>query len=297
MNRNEIRLNNNEQGIEVYAGETKEYRGNLVITPERYGAIYNRSGFEIASFVTNGYPIEGQDYLVISQDEANRFQQSSGCQMVLYPEGFMLLGQGAVNYLEANLPGIPRHWNNENLLPLAPKKVKYPSPIKDTQLVQVREDGLIDAREIHSFIGSKKKFSDWMKHRIEHFGFEEGIDFQKESLLPQKVKQTRGGHNQLNYYVTMDMAKELGMIERNDRGRMIRNYFIRSDEKRRELEHSPKNTEGLLEQAVRKMTKEAVDEQFGALVELITEVERRLPKEPIEATVRSILNNTKICFG
>ncbi|MDO9105219.1 MAG: antA/AntB antirepressor family protein [Methylovulum sp.] len=83
---------------------------------------------------------------------------------------------------------------------------------------------LIDARLLHEFLEVGKDFSNWIKDRIEEYGFTVDQDF----LLAKFGEQTkrRGGHNKIDYYLTIDMAKELGMIERNEKGRQIRRYFL-----------------------------------------------------------------------
>ena len=82
---------------------------------------------------------------------------------------------------------------------------------------------LVDARLLHSFLEVARDFSTWIKDRIEEYGFIENIDF----LLPKFGEQKgRGGYNKIDYHLTLDMAKELSMVERNDKGREARRYFI-----------------------------------------------------------------------
>ncbi len=81
---------------------------------------------------------------------------------------------------------------------------------------------LIDARLLHQQLHVSSKFATWITRRIEEFGFEEGKDFYpilgKTSFL--------GGRKPNDYHLTLDMAKELAMIERNEVGRRVRRYFI-----------------------------------------------------------------------
>lgn len=86
----------------------------------------------------------------------------------------------------------------------------------------------VDARELHTFLEVGKDFSTWIKDRIDQFNFTQGIDF---CLLPNSGEQKtrifgRGGHNKANYALTLDMAKELAMLERSEKGRQARQYFI-----------------------------------------------------------------------
>ena len=83
---------------------------------------------------------------------------------------------------------------------------------------------IVSARELHAFLGSKQQFTNWIKNRIEQYGFIEGEDFTSFNKL---IKRGKGGTVRIEYALTMDMAKELGMIENNEKGRQIRVYFIR----------------------------------------------------------------------
>ncbi len=80
-----------------------------------------------------------------------------------------------------------------------------------------------DGRELHAFLKAGWKFSAWIKQRIEQYGFEEGQDFQRFSVIPEKP---RGGRPSSEYHLALDMAKELSMVENNEQGRMARRYFI-----------------------------------------------------------------------
>lgn len=84
---------------------------------------------------------------------------------------------------------------------------------------------LCNARDLHRFLGVGKMFAHWIKERIAEYEFVENQDY---ILLANIGKQTsgRGGHNRKDYHLTLDTAKELAMVERNDKGRQVRRYFI-----------------------------------------------------------------------
>lgn len=101
---------------------------------------------------------------------------------------------------------------------------------KDTQLVRVFTSqiggipaNVCDARELHFFLQSGDKFADWIKTRIKQYGFEEHRDFCRFS---EKAEKLRGGRPSTEYHLTLDMAKELSMVENNEQGRRARRYFI-----------------------------------------------------------------------
>ena len=78
----------------------------------------------------------------------------------------------------------------------------------------------VNARELHEFLEVKSKFADWFKNRVSEFGFVENSDFVSVSKILES------GGRSIEYYISIDMAKELSMIERNDKGKQARLYFI-----------------------------------------------------------------------
>ena len=82
---------------------------------------------------------------------------------------------------------------------------------------------LVNARELHAFLENKDMFSNWISDRINQFDFVENQDF--ISLL-ENTKKPQGGRPSKDYHITLDMAKELSMVERNAKGKQARRYFI-----------------------------------------------------------------------
>ena len=92
-----------------------------------------------------------------------------------------------------------------------------------------------NARDLHAALQVATRFDDWMRRRIEDYRFEEGLDyviFQGgfSSNLRKTPKGSKGGRPTTEYHLTMDMAKELAMIENNEIGRSVRRYFIRAEQ-------------------------------------------------------------------
>lgn len=94
---------------------------------------------------------------------------------------------------------------------------------------------LCNARDLHAFLGVKKVFAAWITNRISEYEFIENQDY---ILLSNLGKQTsgRGGHNRKEYHLTLDTAKELAMVERNEKGRQVRRYFIECEKRLRQQE-------------------------------------------------------------
>lgn len=81
----------------------------------------------------------------------------------------------------------------------------------------------VNARELHQFLESKQEFSNWIKGRIEKYGFVENQDY---SSFDNIIKRESGATVRKEYALSLDMAKELSMVENNEKGRLARKYFI-----------------------------------------------------------------------
>ena len=79
----------------------------------------------------------------------------------------------------------------------------------------------VNARELHSYLESKQDFSTWIKKRINDYGFLENTDF-----IRFHKKMEANNATLIDYFISIDMAKELSMVERNDKGKKARQYFI-----------------------------------------------------------------------
>ena len=86
----------------------------------------------------------------------------------------------------------------------------------------------VNARELHAFLEVGRDFSNWVKGRISKYGFEENVDYVIfESLSsPDSANAKARPQKLLDYYISIDMAKELAMVENNDKGKQARQYFI-----------------------------------------------------------------------
>ena len=98
--------------------------------------------------------------------------------------------------------------------------------------IQNQSVQLINARELHNFLQSKQHFSDWIKKRISDYGFEENLDFigvhkkmiTEAGFFGSRQKEVK------EYHITLDMAKELCMLERSEIGRQARRHFIKMEQ-------------------------------------------------------------------
>lgn len=116
------------------------------------------------------------------------------------------------------------------------KAATYELPI-----IQQGDNMLIDARLLHKKLKSGRQYTDWIKFRIKEYNFVENQDF----FISQKNEAVfrGGGHNRIDFLLTMDMAKELAMLERNEIGRAIRRYFIQKEKEARGISNLPRVAE------------------------------------------------------
>jgi len=95
------------------------------------------------------------------------------------------------------------------------------------ELLKISENAkgekIISARELHKYLANKRKFTEWIKQRIKKFGFIENQDY---ALLTKTGEHKVGGNNRVEYVLTLDTARLIALLERNEKGHQIRRYFI-----------------------------------------------------------------------
>lgn len=109
-----------------------------------------------------------------------------------------------------------------------------------TMTIGTEQAQAVNARELWEFLESKQEFSNWIKNRISEYGFSEGKDF-LTNLSKSHGRPSR------EYIITLDMAKELAMVENNERGKQARQYFI-------EVEKRFRNVGSIAEAVISAMT-------------------------------------------
>ena len=99
------------------------------------------------------------------------------------------------------------------------------------ELIRITEQNgkkAVSARELHAFLESNRDFTDWIKYRIKQYDFIENQDY---VILPQICGKIDRGRPSVEYALTVNMAKELSMVEGNAKGKQARRYFIACEEK------------------------------------------------------------------
>ena len=101
-----------------------------------------------------------------------------------------------------------------------------------------KKERSVNARELHVALESKRKFANWIQDKIKRYEFIENKDFVKRNNFVTVGNLSRP---QTDYDLTINMAKELAMVENNQIGRKIRRYFIEVEERYQNIVANPTN--------------------------------------------------------
>ena len=104
-----------------------------------------------------------------------------------------------------------------------------------------RKERLINARELHKKLENKRQFANWIKQRIEQYGFTENEEFIRFNNFVKGDEKGFGNKTTIEYFLTINMAKELCMVENNKIGKKLRLYFIEVEKRYREIINNPTN--------------------------------------------------------
>ncbi|QEE08632.1 phage antirepressor Ant [Bartonella kosoyi] len=138
----------------------------------------------------------------------------------------------------------------------------------------------VNARDLHAFLEVKTSFKDWIIRRIQDCKFKEGYDF------CSFLSESSGGRPSKEYHITLDMAKHLSMIERNDKGHEARQYFIKCERLLKQVATPQVDLANALENPL--TIKQLLLESINQLEDLRNEVSTLKPKaEALEGLKRS----------
>ena len=100
-----------------------------------------------------------------------------------------------------------------------------------------KETQAVSGRKLHTFLAVGRDFTNWIKGRIKQYGFVEGVDYVIVEYLtsPKRASSKSRQRIEHDYIVSLNMAKELSMVERNAQGKMARQYFIDCEERLRRV--------------------------------------------------------------
>lgn len=87
----------------------------------------------------------------------------------------------------------------------------------------------VSARDLYNFLGCTERFQSWFDRQLQ-YGFDEDVDY-----VGCKVFNTLANQELQDYAMTLNMAKEVSMIQRNEKGKLARTYFIACEKKLEEI--------------------------------------------------------------
>jgi len=155
-------------------------------------------------------------------------------------------------------------------------------------LIPVNYDGekqTVSGRSLHEFLEVGTHFKDWFPRMCE-YGFTEGIDFNPLKIEQVQIEGSREvTRATVDYQLTIEMAKELAMLQRTEKGKQARQYFI-------QLEKAWNSPEALMARAL-KMADVKILEYKNAVFQLEGKLEAQRPKvifaEALEVSSNTIL--------
>lgn len=155
-----------------------------------------------------------------------------------------------------------------------------------TTLIPINYDGeqpTVSARALHTGLGIRSNFTTWFDRMCE-YGFTE-VDYKK--CFPNLESGCNGGQNRVDYLISVDMAKQICMLQRSPEGKQIRQYFI-------DLEKAWNTPEQIMARALKVADKriELLKQDNAVLAQ---DVERMRPKEIFADAVAA--SHTSILIG
>ena len=151
------------------------------------------------------------------------------------------------------------------------------------ELIPINYEGeqpTVSARDLHDGLEIKTAFKDWFP-RMAEYGFEAGKDFSS------KMSESTGGRPAMDYEVSVDMAKQICMLQRSEKGRQYRQYFI-------DLEKAWNTPEQIFARAL-KMADREIEKLKANNSALTEDVKRMKPKEIFADAVSA--SHTSILVG
>ncbi|PTM24851.1 toxin Bro [Lacticaseibacillus rhamnosus] len=141
-----------------------------------------------------------------------------------------------------------------------------------------RDDGTIavSGRELHDFLEVDTPYTQWFDRMID-YGFTENTDFKG---LSRKSEKPIGGRPRIDHVMTLDMAKEVAMIQRTNKGKQARQYFISVEKRYKQLAALPRTPEEKLALTMEVANRSA--EKVMKLDNRVTDLEKNAPIAPGE---------------
>ncbi len=151
-------------------------------------------------------------------------------------------------------------------------------------LIRINTDNKVDGRSLHEFLRVETPFKKWIDRMLE-YGFVEGVDFwtKMSETLPQ------GGRPATEYDLTIDMAKEISMLQRTERGKQARLYFIECEKKAKVMPITYRHIDEPSAQRAKASLLNAETRQARLIYEIASRSENRAYRQAGEAIAINML--------
>lgn len=158
----------------------------------------------------------------------------------------------------------------------------------NNELIKITQDengnSVVSGRELHEFLEVKTPYKDWFPRMVE-YGFTENVDF---ISLAQKCAKPNGGRPKIDHALTLDMAKEISMIQRTEKGKQARQYFIEVEKAFKEQYRLPQTPEEKLALTMEVTTR--LNKRIGKIEEDLEDIKN---KQEIDSTQRYKLKKAR----
>lgn len=143
----------------------------------------------------------------------------------------------------------------------------------NNELIKIAKDengnSVVSGRDLHEFLEVNTPYTQWFE-RMVGYGFAENVDF---IGLSQKSEKPIGGRPTVDHALTLDMAKEISMIQRTEKGKQARQYFIEVEKAYKEQYRLPQTPEEKLALTMEVTTR--INKRLGKVEEKIIEIENK----------------------
>lgn len=146
------------------------------------------------------------------------------------------------------------------------------------------ETPTVSARDLHTGLEIGTKFATWFP-RMAEYGFIENVDY--KTCYPNMGSENHGGQNMVDYEISVDMAKQICMLQRSEKGKQYRQYFL-------DLEKAWNTPEQVFARAL-KMADREIEKLKSSNAVLLEDVQRMKPKEIFADAVSA--SHTSILIG
>ena len=201
------------------------YKGELVTDSQSVAEYFGRQHKNILKSIRR----------LIGHGMENHFRDLDGGKhphFIMDAQGFDMLTKTLPNCDEKRKV-VNDLFQGKEAVVLVATPIQQPTKVED--VIHVRDDGTtqaISGRELHAFLDSRQDFSTWVKDRITRYDFILGVDY---DVIHENMAKGSIGRPTIEYVFTVDAAKELAMVEGNERGKIARRYFIEVEKKFRTL--------------------------------------------------------------